>query len=486
MMNLRNINYRFVGRILGIMCISESFMIFIAVAIAYYYSENLSPFLYTIFIGLAIGVILIELSGKDYNKKVGKREGMIAVSFTWILLSSIAMLPFIYSSVTTSIIDSFFETVSGFTTTGVTIFKDVEKLPKSILFWRSLLQWQGGIGIVVFTVSLAPMLGNSASKLYFEETTGITQDRFLPQIKDVAIRMCIVYILETLALIILLWLGPMGLFDSICQSFATLATGGFSTKNNSVASFNSAYSEYVISIFMYIGGVNLTLVYFIFTGKPKHLFENEELKWYTFILVFMCIITTVWLIHLNKYPTIELTFRKALFNVFSLGTSTGFGTADVTFWGPFFWMIALFLMFVNACAGSTAGGLKMSRFAILIKNIFNEFKKITHPNLVVPVIFNRKQLSISVVHQILAFSILYTLIVFIGSTLLMVDGNGFIESISASITCISNSGISIGKYASNYAMASTFDKVILSFVMITGRLEIFTIITIFTSYFWKK
>lgn len=486
-MKLKSINYKFVSRILGIMCISEGIIMLLTIVIALVYDENITPYLYTILISIAIGTILVAISGRDANlNKVGRREGMITVALTWVILSSIGMLPFIYAGVTHSIIDAFFETVSGFTTTGVTIFPKVESLPKGILFWRSLLQWQGGIGIVVFTLALVPIFGNTASKLYFEETTGITQDRFLPKIKDVAIRMCLVYILETFVLAILLWIGPMDWFDSICQSFATLATGGFSTKNNSIASFNSAYVDYVLMFFMYIGGVNLTLIYFALIGKPKKLFVNEELKWYTSILIFMGIMTSIWLYHINAYNSIELIIRRAFFNVFSLGTSTGFGTADITEWKPFFWMIALFLMFVNACAGSTAGGLKMSRFAILIKNIRNEFKKITHPNLVTPVIFDKKQLSNSVVHQILAFSILYTIIVFAGATLLMGDGNGLIESISATITCISNSGLSIGKYAGNYLSTSVFDKSVLCFIMITGRLEIFTVITIFTSYFWCK
>lgn len=483
----RSINYRLASRFIGLICIVESVIMVLNIFVALYYNENISPFVETIIISLVVGALLILISLKNKNENIGRREGMITVTFTWAILSFIGAIPFILSGATHSISNAVFETVSGFTTTGVSIFSDVESLPKSILFWRSLMQWQGGIGIIVFTLALVPLFGGGAvSKLYFEETTGITQDRFTPKIKDMAIRILAIYVAETIILIVLLCLGPMSVFDSVCHALTTIPTGGFSTKNSSVGYFDSSYSEYVITIFMYLGGVNLTLIYLALIGKMKKVYKDDEFIGYTLMLFIVVVITSLWLYTNNIYEGVYSCFRHALFNVVSLGTSTGLNTADITLWKPFFWMLALFLMFVNASSGSTAGGLKVSRFVVLLKNIRNEFKKIAHPSLVTPVVFNKKILSTSVVHQILAYCITYAIIVFMGALLLTVDGNGFIESLSAAITCISNTGFSIGHYAGSYSDASVFNKLTMCVVMIVGRLELFTAIAIFTNYFWKK
>lgn len=482
----RSINYRLISRFIGLICIVESVIMLSNIFVALYYEEQTKPFLYTIIVGLAVGCLLVLVSLKNEDENIGRREGMVTVTFTWIILSVIGAIPFVSSGVTTSFVNAVFETVSGFTTTGVTIFNDVESLPKSILFWRSLMQWQGGIGIIVFTLALVPLFGGAVSKLYFEETTSITQDKFTPKVKDMAIRILGIYILETLVLILLLYIGPMNLFDSVCHALTTVPTGGFSTKNSSVQWFNSSYSEYVITIFMFLGGVNLTLVYLALTGKIKKALRDDEFRWYAMITAIFTFITTAWLYANNIYEGVESCFRHAVFNVVSLGTSTGLNTGDITLWKPFFWMLAFFLMYVNACTGSTAGGLKTSRFAVLVKNIKNEFKKIAHPSLITPVVFNKKIISTSVVHQILAFSIIYTIIIFLGSLLMMVDGNEFIESLSASVTCVSNTGFSIGDYAGGYFSASALNKLSMCVMMIVGRLEVFTVIAIFTNYFWKK
>lgn len=482
----RSINYRLISRFIGLICIVESVIMLSNIFVALYYGEQTKPFLYTIVAGLVVGGLLVFVSLKNNDENIGRREGMITVTFTWIILSVIGAIPFVSSGVTTSFVNAVFETVSGFTTTGVTIFNDVESLPKSILFWRSLMQWQGGIGIIVFTLALVPLFGGAVSKLYFEETTSITQDKFTPKVKDMAIRILGIYILETIVLILLLYIGPMNIFDSVCHALTTVPTGGFSTKNSSVQWFNSSYSEYVLTIFMFLGGVNLTLVYLALTGKIKKALRDDEFRWYAMITALFTFITTAWLYANNIYEGVGSCFRHAVFNVVSLGTSTGLSTGDITLWKPFFWMLALFLMYVNACTGSTAGGLKISRFAVLVKNIKNEFKKIAHPSLITPVVFNKKIISTSVVHQILAFSIIYTIIIFLGSLLMMLDGNEFIESLSAAVTCVSNTGFSIGDYAVGYFSASAFNKLSMCVMMIVGRLEVFTVIAIFTNYFWKK
>ena len=278
----------------------------------------------------------------------------------------------------------------------------------------------------------------------------------------------------------------MGLFDSICHACTSISTGGYSNYTSGVSSFNSPYTEYVLTIAMYVGSLNMTLIYFAILGKPIKLIMDEEFRWFTGFIVLTTFVTAIWLWHIGAYPTIEETFRKSVFQCVSLGSSTGLLTADITAWQPFFWFIALLLMFINGCTGSTAGGLKMARFIVLVKNLVNEFKKQIRPHMLTPVLINGKQLSISIVHQILAFCVLYVFLIISGAILITLDGNSFDSSVSIAVSCVSNSGPGIGKYVSNVAEAGDFTKAVLSFLMLAGRLEVFTVISILTPYFWRR
>jgi potassium uptake protein trkH len=483
---MHSINFRFISRILGMMCFVEGLMMLLVVLTALIYGEGLLPWAVTIGAFFALGSVLLHF-GRELKKKfASRREGMLAVTLVWLLLSLVGMLPFLLTGSLERPIDAFFETISGFTTTGATVFNKVESLPHSILFWRSLTQWQGGLGIVVFTVALVPIFGGGASQIYNAETTGITHDRFLPRISDVAKCLWAIYLVETLLLFALLWAGPMGCFDAVCHAFTCISTGGYSTRDASIAAFDSAYVEYVLSLFMFLGSLNLTLVYFAATGKPARLFKDEEFRFFTFFILVIAVITTIWLWVQGEYSSLEATFRHSLFTTLTLGSSTGYMVSDITLWGPFFWMLALLLMFVNGCAGSTSGGLKSSRFLVLIKNLYNEFKKQIHPHLLTPVLINGRQLSVSVVHQIVAFCVLYVALIFFGASLLMLDDNGFVSSISIACSAVSNSGPGIGEYASSVAGAGTFSKSLLCFLMLAGRLEVFTVIGILTPHFWKR
>ena len=331
-----------------------------------------------------------------------------------------------------------------------------------------------------------PIFGGGATQLYNAETTGITHDRFFPRISDVAKTLWLVYLAETVLLVALLWIGPMNLFDAICHAFTCISTGGYSTKNESVEAFNSPYIEYVLSFFMFIGSLNLTLVFFAITGKPGRLLRDEEFRFFTFFISSLAFITILWMVLHGEYPTLEENLRRGLFQTISLGSSTGYLSPDLTQLGPFIWMIGLLLMFVNGCAGSTCGGLKCSRFLVLLKNLYNEFKKQIHPHLLTPVLINNRQLSVSAVHQVLAFCMMYVMLIFVGATLLMLDNNGFISSISIACSAVSNSGPAIGEYATSMASAGIFSKTILCFLMLAGRLEVFTVIGILTPYFWSR
>lgn len=474
------------ARVLAQMCLVETLVAVMCLIMSIYFGESLLPFTIGALSYLGAGCLLSFFGRELREKQVARREGMLTVTATWLLLSLIATIPMMISGATPRFVDALVECISGFTTTGTTVFAEVEHLPHSILFFRSLMQWQGGIGIVVFTVALVPIFGGGASQIFNAETTGITHERFLPRITDVAKRLCIVYILETSLLILLLWIGPMGLFDSVCHALSCLSTGGYSTRNASIAAYDSPYIEYVLTAFMYLGALNLTLVFFALTGESEKLFRDEEFKWFNVFIGGMILISTAWIYSQGIYTSLEESFRRAAFQVVSLGSSTGFLTADITEWKPFFWMIALLVMFVNGCAGSTAGGLKTARFVVLIKNLYNEFKKQIHPHLFTPVTINGKQLSISVVHQVLAFCVVYLMLIFVGSLLIMLDGNGFLSSLSIACTAVSNSGAGIGEYLSTLSPAGDFTKYLLAALMLIGRLEVFTVIGILAPHFWRK
>jgi trk system potassium uptake protein TrkH len=482
-------NIRFVVKMLGSMFILETVFMLLAAAVAFVYKgADLYPLLISsgLLLGCGLAFYLAGLHANEYA--AGRREGMLVVALTWTLLSLFGMLPFYIGGYINNITDAYFETMSGFTTTGASILTDIEALPKGILFWRSLTQWQGGIGVVVFTVALLPILGKGASQMFDAETTGVTHERFRPRVTQVAKRLSGVYILFTAALAGLLYAGPMDFYDALNHALTTLSTGGYSTRNASIAHWGSAYIEYVVTVFMFVGSVNMTLLYFLVKGNPGKLFADEEVKWFFFFVLTVVAISAAWLLYNGFAAGVEDAFRKASFQVISLISSTGFSTADYLPWGPFFWLIALTVMFVGGCAGSTSGGLKMSRFVILNKNLSNVFLKQTHPSAILPVRMNGRIVSEDAVHRILAFVFVYIALILVSCGALMLDGMGFDETIGATISAISNVGPALGDLgpAHNYAGAPPVSKWFLSFLMLVGRLEIFTVLTILLPGFWKR
>lgn len=472
------------------MFVLETLFMLAATVVAFIYKEgDFTPLLSSSCIMLGTGVICYLLGFRANEFTAGRREGMIIVTLTWILCSLLGMLPFYLGGYINTITDAYFETMSGFTTTGSTILTDIEALPKGILFWRSLTQWQGGIGMIVFTVALMPIIGGGGAVQMFDaETTGITHDRFRPRVTQVAKRLWGIYVFLTLILVSLLWMGPMNLYDAVNHAMTTMATGGYSTKNASIAYWNSAYIDYTITIFMCLGATNMTLVFLFFNGKFNKLLKDEETRWfYIFVIVTMMIVTG-WLIYKGLAPDFLSAFRLASFQVATLVSTCGYATADYIPWGPFFWLIAIILMIVCGCAGSTCGGLKMGRMMILTKSLFNEFKKRTHPNAVVPVRVNDHVLSPEIVYRVLSFAFIYISLIVLSCLVLMADGVGFEESIGAVVSAISNTGPGLGSLGpvGNFSALPDFTKWVLSFVMMTGRLEIFTVITLFIPGFWKQ
>lgn len=483
------LNIRFIIKMLGGMFILETLFLLAATAVAFMYEGNdLIPLLQSCGIMFGTGVLFYAIGFRANEYNVGRREGMLIVTLTWIFCSLLGMLPFYIGGYIPTITDAFFETMSGFTTTGSTILTDIESLPKGILFWRSLTQWQGGIGMVVFTVALLPILGGGAAHLFDAETPGITHERFRPRIAQVAKRLWGVYVFLTLILVGLLWVGPMNLFDAVNHAMTTMSTGGYSTKNASIAYWNSAYVDYVITLFMCIGATNMALIYFCFNGKFKKLLRDEETRWFYIFVIGTMLIVAFYLMQKGLAPDFLQAFRLSAFQVATLVSTCGFATADFIPWGPFFWLVAIILMIVCGCAGSTCGGLKMGRFMILAKNLLNEFKKRTHPHAVVPVRINDHVIAGEIVYRVLSFAFIYISLIVFGCLLLMVDGMGFEESVGSAVSAVGNVGPGLGSLgpANNFSVVSDFSKWILAFLMMIGRLEIFTVVTILLPGFWKQ
>ena len=481
------INFRTIIRIIGILLLLETVMFLVCSSVSFYYRESdMLDFWKAGGITAGIGLLLAAL-GKGGERQLTRRDGYVLVSFAWVAFSLFGMLPFYIGGYIPDIADAFFETMSGFSSTGATILDDIESLPHGILFWRSMTQWIGGLGIIMFTIAVLPIFGVSGLQVFAAEASGPTHDKVHPRIGITAKWIWSIYTGITTLLVCLLMLGGMDWFDSICHAFATTGTGGFSTKQASVAYYNSPYIEYVISIFMFISGINFTLVLLFVNRKFKKFIGNAELKFYFgSVVLFTAVIAIV--LYYTSPMGMEESFRKSLFQVISLQTSTGFATDDYMQWTPVLWGLLTIIMLMGACAGSTTGGLKCIRMVILTKVSRNEFKHILHPNAILPVRINKQVISSSIVSTVLAFCFIYITIIVISTLLMMTMGVGAEESIGCVISSIGNMGPGLGETGPAYSWNALPDaaKWLLSFLMLLGRLELFTVLLLFTPDFWKR
>jgi trk system potassium uptake protein TrkH len=482
------LNWKFILRVIGFILVLESLFIFISAAVSYSYrGSDLPGLLLSAFITLVCGLSVSLPFGFRKVKVIGKREGYLSVALSWFFFALFGSLPFFFSREIPSFTDAFFESVSGITTTGSSILTDIDSISKGLLFWRSILQWLGGMGIIVFSLALLPLLGGGASQLFDAESTGLTHDKFRPRVTQMAKRLWAIYLFFTALIIALLYLGPMDLYDAVCHGFTTISTGGFSTRQQSIAYWNSTYIESILMVFMIIGAINFSLLYFLINGSVKKFFRDEELRWFLLIIFIAALIVGSDLVfHKNYDPFIS--FRNSLFQVISIITTTGFSIADFSLWGSFHLFLFMFLMVICGCAGSTSGGLKTIRAVVLAKNTVCEFKRLIHPRAIIPVRLNGSALDFGTVQRLLAFAFLYISIIFAGWGILSLTGMSFDEALSASVSALGNVGPGFGSIGSfgSYAFIPGFAKWFLSILMIVGRLEIFTILILFTPVFWKK
>jgi len=481
------INKKIIIQVLGLLLIIEGVFIGLSALVSVYYNQyDTRALLITTLICLFTGIIL-KLATYDASKNIGKREGYIIVSLVWVVFSFFGALPFTISGAIPSYTDAFFETISGFTTTGASILNDIEAIPKGLLFWRSLTQWLGGMGIIVLSIAILPIFGIGGMQLFVAEVPGPTPDKLHPRVKETAKRLWGIYVMFTVIEIILLKIGGMTWFDAVNHSFTTMATGGYSTKQASIAYYDSPFIHYVIAVFMFLAGTNFTLSYFALHFNFKKVFKNEEFRYYlAFVLIFtISIAISLW--YHNDYG-IEKSFRDSLFQVVSIITTTGFATADYLLWRPFVVVMIFALMFFGGSAGSTGGSIKIVRIVLLLKNSYQELKRIVHPNAIIPVRMNGKSVPPQIITNILAFVVIYTLITIISTITISALGYNLESSAGAVAATLGNIGPGIGKVGpiENYAHFPEFGKWFLSFLMLIGRLELFTVLILFSPSFWKK
>lgn len=469
---------------IGHLLIVEAVFMIAPLGVSIYYGESdFKAFFIAILITAFVGTILSFSRAR--KEAVRYKEGFMIVGLGWLLISIFGAIPFLLAGTFDNFIDAFFETVSGFTTTGASVLKDIESQPHGILFWRSLTHWLGGMGVLVFTLSLLPAVGMSSLNILKAESTGPTPGKLVPKIAETARILYIIYILLTGLEIIFLKIGGMPLFDAVTHTFATVGTGGFSTKNKSIAAYNMPSIEWVIMIFSFLAGVNFSLYYDVLMGKFKSLFKDREFQFYCTVIGIAIILITINIT--DSWGNILLSFRQAAFQVVTIISSTGFATLDYSIWPAFSKMILFILMFFGGCAGSTSGGIKILRVMIVFKYIKREFYKLIHPNSVISIRIGGQTIPENVVQNVIAFVLLYFLIFAGLSLILLTQDMDLISSTSAVVASLSNIGPGFGSVgpAMNYAGLTTFTKILLSFTMILGRLEIYTVLILITPIFWK-
>ncbi|WP_298479116.1 potassium transporter TrkG [uncultured Maribacter sp.] len=493
------LNSKIVFHLMGLLLLFNGLFMLIAAIVSGIYKDGA-----TLGISLAsitsmfIGTFLMY-STRDHKKEVKRKEGYIIVTFGWMVMSISGMLPYLFSGSIPDVTNAFFETMSGYTTTGASILDDIEAMPEGILIWRSITHWIGGMGIIVLTIAVLPLLGIGGMQLFAAEAPGPSADKLHPRITDTAKRLWYIYVGYTVAETILLKLAGMSFFDAVNHSLSTLSTGGFSTKNASLAYWNdSPLIQYIIIFFMFLAGSNFVLSYFVFKGKVQRTLKDEEFKFYSiFVLLFSIIAAFVVYYQANVeiseyHPMVfgaaESSFRHSLFQVIAVVTTTGFVSADFTSWTPFLTVFFFGLMFLGGSAGSTAGGIKVMRHLLIIKNGLLEFKRTLHLNAIIPVRYNNKTVKEHIVYNIIAFFVLYMLLFIIGALVLGAMGLDFMSAIGGAATSLGNVGPGLGSLnpLSNFNSLPTLGKWWCGFLMLAGRLELFTVLILFTPYFWKK
>ena len=473
-------------RVQGYLLLIEGLFMMTVMPVTYqHHGINAFSIPFSALITLLTGAILCFSTRHKKGQRLNPHESDITISLSWVMLSVFGALPFLLSKSVPNFTDAFFEALSGFTTTGATVLTNIEAVPKDVLLWRSMTQWLGGLAIIVFAVALLPFLSVGGMQLFMAEMNGINYDKLHPRTMHTAKRLWGLYFLFTLLEVFLLHLGDMDWFEAVCHSMTTISSGGFSTRTSSLAGFSN-YSQIVVLFFMILSGCNFTLLLIAMVRNPMALLRNEEFKHFLILLLSVSSLLAIALI-MTTTTTVGNALRSSFFNVASMITTTGFFVSDYMMWPSGLWTILFLLMFIGACSGSTSGGIKIIRHLIFVKNAFLEMKRIVHPNAVIPVKINKKSVSKSVIFKTMTFIFVYFLIFVGGAIILLSLGVDFNTSIGASVATLSNLGTGIGHVGpyGTYAFLPQTAKWVLALFMLLGRVELFTLITLFSKNFWK-
>ena len=481
------INIPLVLRIEGFLLLLEGFFMLTVLPVTYLhhglYAYSM-PF--SALITLLTGFILLIATRNHKTEKTTSRDGVFVVCTSWLALSLFGAMPFLLSKSVPNFTDGFFEALSGFTTTGATILTRIEAVPKDILLWRSMTQWIGGLAIIVFTIAILPYLGMSGMQLFVAEINGLNYDKLHPRIMHTVWRIWGIYLFFTLLETLLLYWGDMDFYDALCHSLATISSGGFSTRTGNIGAFSN-YSQVVVSVFMVLSGCNFSLLLLSLGWRSFAILKNQEFR--TFLLYTLFLGIGIGLVLLfARHLSFGSAFRQSFFSVISTFTTTGFFVGDYTQWPAFLGIILFLLMFIGACSGSTSGGIKIFRHLIFLNNSFLELKRIIHPNAVLPVKVNGKSISTSGVYKNITFIVIYFLVFIVGAIILLLTGIDFNTAIGASVATLSNVGTGIGTVGpgGSYVLFPLGTKWVLMLLMLLGRVELFSLITLFSRSFWRN
>lgn len=486
----RSVNFPMVVKVMGwLVMIEGGFMLFPAAAAFFFGDAEFNAF--------AVSAAVTFLSGfamtngiRPSSTRMSKREGFLLTAMVWVVFSFFGMMPFLMSPVEISVGAAYFEAMSGFTTTGATVIDNIDRLSRSLHLWRALMQWIGGMGIILFTLAVIPMLNHSGGMQMFNaEVTGITHDKISPRISQTAKSLWLIYIILTVILIALLWAGPMNLFDSICHAFGAISTGGYSSHSAGIAAWSgSVYIKLVLIVFMFLGGVNFGLIYKALHGNFTAIRQNDVFKMYVGIIAMMLGFFALSIVWQGKVESWQSVTIDPLFQIVSTITSTGFTVNNFESWGPFVLSLTFVMMFFGACAGSTSGGAKIDRILYLFKNADNELYRCIYPHSILSVKVNEKVVSPDLVNKVIAFLCIYMLLIVAGGMALTACGVPLVDSFFSSFSCISNTGLGAGVtgYGNSYDILPDAAKWILSLLMLIGRLEIFTVLVLLTPAFWRR
>lgn len=484
-----SVNFPILFRMIGLLLLIEAgFLVVPLVTCLIYLESDWKAFAWSLAATVAAGSAMTFCIHPSSNS-MGKREGFLLTSLVWIFFSIFGMIPFMLMKNPMSVSDAFFEAMSGFTTTGATVLTSISHLSHGVIMWRSLIQWIGGMGIILFTLAVIPMLNHSGGMQMFNaEVTGITHEKLRPRISQTAKSLWMTYIVLTVMLFLLLLAGPMNFFESICHAFSTMSTGGFSTEDASVAAWDSTYIEVVLTVFMFLGGVNFALIFRAAHGDFRPLWKNDVFKLYIKVILVMYVLFVIGIIHQHQATSVRSLTLDPLFQIISTITSTGYTVTNFEKWGTFCLSLLFLLMFFGACAGSTSGGAKLDRMLYLFKNCGNEIVKCIHPNNIYTVFVNGKVVSNELVSKVIAFLCIYVILIMFGGMLLAALGLPLVDSFFSSFSCISNTGLGAGVtgYGGSYEIVPDAGKWVLAMLMMIGRLEIFTVIILFARSFWRK